>query len=88
MSLEPDPSRKFKVNPGEKGVSFAMFDGEKRVDCLVAEEALRDAAAEAGTDQEDIRSAFENHRDAIERAASRRYSAGQVCPIVRSEDIR
>lgn len=82
MPLRHDPSQEMTVVDPRSGISFAMFDGPKRVICKVDWDALVDRATVDGVDETDISATYDRHREAIQAIASRNYDAGQASPIV------
>lgn len=58
------------------GVKFLMTDGETEVACRIDQQALRYRFGSKSPD-DDVK-VFNEHRDEIERAASRKFDAGQV----------
>ena len=63
--------------PYEAGVAFGMLDGDRQVIVRVSHEALRDKTGRKLAGDEYME-AFQEHRSAIERVASRRFDAGQI----------
>jgi Protein of unknown function (DUF1488) len=63
------------------GVKFLMADGATEVPCRASRELLEDRFGSNGDQAEDEK-AFREHRAAIEQAASDKYDAGEVEPVV------
>jgi hypothetical protein len=57
-------------------IRFPMMDGDKIVAVRVSDIALQDRAARDGRQTEDIIVLFQDYRDEVENAASRKYDEG------------
>jgi hypothetical protein len=64
-----------------KGVKFLMMDGETEVPCTASHDLLENKFGSNGAIDEAER-AFRGNRDAIEKAASDKYDAGQIEPCI------
>jgi hypothetical protein len=69
------------------GVKFLMADGATEVPCRASRELLEDRFGSNGDQAEDEK-AFREHRAAIEQAASNKYDAGEVEPVVDPKNYR
>ena len=82
------PDKEYSYDMGA-GVTFWRQDGEKRVRCRIAREALDDHFSDGGKLRPP--KAFEKHRAEIEALARRKYLRGQLesdqSVLIRTEEI-
>jgi hypothetical protein len=77
----PLTRRKEQILATMNGVRFLMADGPTEVPCRASRDLLEDRFGSNGEQAEDEK-AFLVHRAAIEQAASDKYDAGQLEPLV------